>query len=106
MPEIRKYPTNAQRQAAYRQRARRAREQQLAQRGLPRLPAIPTMPGEARWTRALQHAAMLVETIVYEMDEYYEERSEAWQESERGETFAERLSGAQELLSSLQEMSA
>jgi hypothetical protein len=63
------------------------------------------MPGEARWTKAFQHAAMLVATTVSEMEEYYDARSEAWQESERGETFADRLSAAQELLSSLDELS-
>lgn len=104
MPEIRKYQTNAQRQAAYRQRARQARDRQLAQRGLPPLPAIQVLPGHARWKMALRHAATLVEATTDEMAEYYEERSEAWQESERGEMFADRLSAAQELLSSLDEL--
>jgi len=105
MPEVMKHQTNAQRQAAYRQRSKRAREQQLAQRGLPPLPAISTMPGEARWMRSFQHAAMLVETTVSEMEQYYDERSEAWQESERGEAFAERLRAVQELLDGLEELS-
>ena len=69
MPEAMKHRTNAQRQAAYRQRSKRAREQQLAQRGLPPLPAISTMPGEARWMRSFRHAAMLVETTVSEMEQ-------------------------------------
>jgi hypothetical protein len=101
-----KYRTNAEKQAAYRQRMRQAQEKQLTERSLPPLPAIPSIPGEARWRAALGQAEWLVETTVNEMQEYYEERSEAWQESERGGTFEDRLHAVQELLSSLGELAA
>jgi hypothetical protein len=49
------------------------------------------MPSEARWKQMLQMAAALLEGAVSEMADYAEMRSPAWHDSERGETFAERL---------------
>jgi len=40
------------------------------------------------------------------MQEYYEARSEAWQESERGDDFAERLEAVQEVLEAVAELAA
>jgi hypothetical protein len=108
MPDHRKnegkYETNAQRQAAYRLRSLQARDQQLAQKSLPRLPAIPSMPGEARWAMALRHAYTLMETTATKMQEYYDCRSEQWQESEKAEIFEERLQSLVELVSELQDL--
>jgi len=38
------------------------------------------------------------------MQEYYDERSEQWSESERGEDFAERLEAVQEVLEQVAEL--
>ena len=102
MPQPREYPSNAQRQAAYRRRTDQARTQQLVEKALPPLPAISNMPGEARWTGALRQVHWLLETIISEMEEYKEERSEQWQESEKGWAFAERLESLQDVLNSLE----
>src|SRR5579872_7191704 len=102
MPQPKKHQTSAERQAAYRLRSARARTEQLSARSLPLLPAIPTMPGEARWTAALRQALWLIERTATEMQDYYDERSEHWQESERGWTFAERIETLQESLNSLE----
>lgn len=83
MPEVRKHATNAQRQAAYRKRKEQARTQQLSARSLPPLPAIPSMPGEVRWATALKHAQHLLESTLEEMEQYYDDRSEDWQEGAR-----------------------
>jgi hypothetical protein len=51
----------------------------------------PAKPGPAKWKALLTHAELLLQTAQREMERYFEERSENWQESERGETFLERI---------------
>jgi hypothetical protein len=104
MPQPPKYASHAARQAAYRQRCRQARANEQAQRGLPALPSVPTLPGTARWQAAVSSARLLLETVQAEMQAYFEERSEAWQEGERGQQFTERLEALEAGLSSLEEM--
>ena len=106
MPQARHYETAAQRQAAYRQRQAQAHATQLAQQGLPPLPPLPTMPSQARWSALLQQAQWALDQVSSEMQEYYEARSEAWQESERGEDLAERLEAVQEVLEGVAELAA
>lgn len=91
MPQPKCHTGNAARQAAYRQRLKLRQEEQAHHKGMPPLASIPTMPSEARWKQMLQIAAALLETAVTEMADYADVRSPAWQESERGDTFAERL---------------
>jgi formate dehydrogenase maturation protein FdhE len=91
MPQPKQHPGNAARQAAYRQRLKVRQEEQSRHKGMPPLASIPTMPSEARWKQMLQMAAALLEGAVTEMADYADARSSAWQESERGEAFAERL---------------
>lgn len=91
MPQPQRYKDNAARQAAYRQRLTLRQEEQARHKGMPPLASIPTMPSEARWKQMLQVAAALLESAVSEMADYADARSQAWQESERGDTFAERL---------------
>jgi len=91
MPILRKYASNADRQAAYRAR---------------RTPLIgtPSRPGYRRWDVMLRQALTLLETITLEMDDYYEERSESWQESERGENFTEKSESIKEAAGLLQDL--
>jgi hypothetical protein len=96
MPTPRRHASHAQRQAAYRRRVAEARQREMTGKGMPPLPAILTMPGERRWTMMTGHALVVLQTIQEEMQEYYDQRSEQWQESERGETMAERLQALQE----------
>jgi hypothetical protein len=91
MPQPKQHPANAARQAAYRQRLKLRQEEQSRHKGMPPLASIPTMPSEARWKQMVQMAATLLETAVSEMADYADARSQTWQESERGDTFAERL---------------
>lgn len=89
MPTPRKHANAAARQAAFRVRRERARKEDLKEKGLPPLPRLSTVPGNARWTKILERAAVLLSTVVDERDAYRDDRSEAWQESERAETFQE-----------------
>jgi len=104
MPQPQKYASHAARQAAYRLRCRQARANEQAQRGLPALPSVPTLPGTARWQAALSSAQLLLETVQAEMQAYFDERSEAWQEGERGQQFMGRQEALEAALSSLEEV--
>lgn len=104
MPQPKKYQNHAARQAAYRRRAAASQQRHLESRGLPPLPAIPALPGTRRWTQALEQARCLVEMVVDEMTAYFDDRSEAWQESDRAAEHQERIDQVQEVLDALSEL--
>jgi hypothetical protein len=91
MPQRKTYASHAQRQAAYRRRCQEARRIQLQEKGLPELPAISNFPGTARWKQAIASAVKLLSLVEEEMQSYYDDRSEAWLESERADEFQERI---------------
>ena len=102
MPQPRKYASRAQQQAAYRQRRALCEAHHLAQKGLPALPAIPTMPGKARWAAMIGQARMLLWEAAQEMHSYHDDRSEAWQQGERAEELQERMEQLEELIATLE----
>jgi hypothetical protein len=104
MPTPRQYANDAQRQAAYRKRIADARKQELQAKGLPALPAIPTMPGVRRWAAMHQQALLLLQSVEEEMRDYYDQRAERWRESETGEAMAEQLQALQEAVSAVEEL--
>ena len=105
MPQVRRYSSSAARQAAYRARCQQARAQQLKQKGLPALPAIPTMPGRPRWRAVVQSAQIALREACDQMADYYDERSETWQEGDPGQEFTERQEAFDELVSMLEDFS-
>jgi hypothetical protein len=64
---------------------------QLQEKGLPASPAISTMPGTARWRQAVANAVELLSMVADEMESYFDDRSEGWQQSERGDSFRESI---------------
>jgi hypothetical protein len=104
MPQPRKYASRADQQAAYRKRQARERDVLLASKGLPRLPAISTIPGHARWNAMLVHAQTLLTDAADEMQEYHDDRSEEWQDSDKAETFIERIELLQEAAEQIQDI--
>ena len=104
MPTPRRHAHHAARQAAYRERCAAVRRSELEAKGLPALPAIPSIPGHARWRALTRQAQVLLETLQQEMQTYYEQRSEAWQESETGEALLERLQALQEVRTAMEEL--
>jgi putative heme degradation protein len=98
MPTPRRYENAAARQAAY--RARQAAAQAQVASG----PLVAPRPGPRRWTALLGHAAQLLATVQEEMETYAAERSESWQESARGEEFAERLEAVEEACRAVAEL--
>jgi hypothetical protein len=96
MPQPAKYPNRAARQAAYRARCQQSARDQAKQRGLPPLPPLPTLPGTARWKAALTLAYRLVEEVGEQMQTYFDERSQTWQESDRAQDFIARLEAVEQ----------
>ena len=87
MPPPRKYQTDAERQAAYRQRQEAARRAEQEAKGLPATAAIPTMPSLPRWKAQREQAQAILQAMQEEMEAYRDERSEQWQGSEKGAAF-------------------
>ena len=104
MPQPRKYETRAQQQAAYRKRRAVAGQELLAKKGLPPLPAIPTIPGNARWSAMIEQAHMLLSQAIIEMQNYHDDRSEQWQDSARAEELLAKLEHLQETTAQLQQI--
>ena len=104
MSTPKRYPDRAAKQRAYRQRVALARQQEQAAKGLPPAPAVATIPGARRWRALLAHARSALTTLRDEMELYYTERTETWQESEPGEACQERLQSLNDLLESVEEL--
>jgi hypothetical protein len=96
MPQPRKYANRAAQQAEYRKRQAGAQYRLLASKGLPLLPAISTIPGHARWNAMVLHAQTLLTDAADEMQEYHDDRSEEWQDSDKAEAMLERVELLQE----------
>ena len=88
MPQPRKHASHAARQAAYRNQCAQTHQQELAGKGflVPDKP-IPPVPGKRRWRLILGLATKLVAMVHDEMQRYYGDRSQSWQEGDRGDAF-------------------
>jgi hypothetical protein len=104
MPAPRRYATAALRQAAYQKRKDAARENELRAKGLPPMPLIPTMPGTRRWALMLASARALVQAICDEREGYSDDRSEQWQDSDKGTDFHEHTEEIADLLTAIDEI--
>ena len=104
MPTPRKHKDAAACQAAYRAREKEARRLERERKGLPDLPPIPSIPGERRWAAMAREATALFSAIVEEREAYYDDRSDAWRDSEKGEMFQERTDAVNDLLTALDDL--
>lgn len=93
--------TNADRQRTYRQRLKDARAAALVTTA-PAPPPIATMPSAARWKSLHEQATAAIRAMSEEMATYYDERSEKWQESDRGNEFKGTMEAAEDLLLELE----
>jgi len=91
MPQYRRYQDNAAKQRAYRARQAQARREEQQAKGLPPASPLPTLPSRARWQALLTQARLALATARDEMQAYYEDRSEAWQQGERAATLTEQI---------------
>ena len=96
--------TPAEKQRAYRERQAQARLKELQQKGLPPAPAVPSIPGTRRWAALIEQGRSAFATALEEMQGYYDDRSEEWQESDKGEQFQERMDALEALLSDIEQV--
>jgi hypothetical protein len=106
MPQPKKYASPAARQAAYRHRCEQARQVTLAGKGLPPLPVIATMPGWSRWNASFRSAQELITETLGEMQDYFEDRSNSWQDSERGEEHQEKMASVEAVVEALSDLTS
>ena len=92
------------RQQRFRQRQANTRRAEQQAKGLPALPAIPTMPGNARWSAMIERAHLLLSEAVDEMQSYHDDRTEQWQDSSKAEDLLAKLEHLQETMAQLQEI--
>lgn len=92
MPTAKKYESAAQRQAAYRLRCKELEV------------PVPAAPGQKSWKAMLGRALSLVEQTSEQMQGYYDARSEAWQDSNRGEAFIETMESVADAAEALREI--
>ena len=98
MSQQREYPDNAAKQRAYRARQTQARRADQQAKGLPPAPALPTLPSRARWQALL---AQVLETARDEIQAYYDDRSETWQQGERAALLQDQLDSLGQALDEL-----
>jgi hypothetical protein len=97
MPTLGKYENSAHRQAAYRSRCKLRGEQ------TPILPATGAV--YRRWEKMQKQALSLLNQVTVEMEIHNGQRSETWQDSQRGEAFMELMESMVETVEALKEMS-
>lgn len=93
MPAHKKYTNSAQRQAAYRLRCKRRCE--------PSLIAPASGAAYHRWEKMRKQALGLLNVVIDEMEIYYDQRSETWQDSQRAEAFLETKESLEEISETL-----
>jgi hypothetical protein len=93
----------AARQQRFRRRQAEARRAEQQAKGLPPLPAVPTMPGNARWSGMIAQARTLLSEAVIEMQSYHDDRSEQWQDSAKAEDLLAKMECLQESMDALQD---
>ncbi len=104
MPQPKRHASNAARQAAFRARREQARQVELAAKGLPSLPRIPTIPGWPRWNASFKAAHELIADTLSEMQDYFDDRSESWQESELGNDHQEKIASVETAVDALSDL--
>jgi hypothetical protein len=96
MPTPKRHENAAARQHAYRERRKLARP--LSPKNLPRPSCLAAMPSTARWKELKRQAKAALETLLDEMEEYENQRSETWQEGDKGEAFRQAIERIEEAL--------
>jgi len=104
MPQPKKHTSAAARQAAFRARREETRQTSLAAKGLPSLPMISSLPGWARWNASFKAAHALIADSLGEMQDYFDARSNSWQESDRGESHQEKITSVETAVDALSDL--
>lgn len=96
MPAPRQYTSNADRQRAYRERLER-RKRAILEGQMPKPPALSNIPPVKRWNTMRDTAREILTSLQEEMQSYFDDRSEEWQETERASDFQEKLDSLAEI---------
>jgi hypothetical protein len=99
MPTPKQHEDHAARQRAYRQRLAAASSEQN-----PAAPKIPATAGKRRWAAQIDAARQLLESARDGMQEYYDDRSEAWQDGERAEEMQTTIDALEAVLEQFEEL--
>lgn len=62
------------------------------------------MPGYRRWKAMTKQCLSILDTAITEMDVYLDQRSDVWQDSERGEVFVEIMESIVEIAAALRDI--
>jgi len=92
------------RQSRFRKRQQEARRREQREKGLPPMPKITAMPGSARWKATIEAAEALLSQAAEEMDDYWNERSEIWQEGYAAEEHLQRKKRLAKMAETLSDM--
>ena len=96
MPAARKYESAADRQAAYRLRCKERERSPPSSRA--------TGSVYRRWEAMQRQALSILEQVTGEMEVYFDQRSEAWRDSDRGEAFAEMMESLADVVEAAKEV--
>jgi len=66
--------------------------------------AIPPVPGLRRWRAMRNQCVSILDAAAGEMEVYHNQRSDAWQDSERGEEFADMMESMAEIAAALRDI--
>lgn len=92
----------AQRQRAYRARLRSSRATGVE--SSPTASSIASMPSTARWSALITQARTCLQSVQDEMQSYYDNRSEAWHEADKGLAFEERIELVEAVILAIEEL--
>jgi hypothetical protein len=103
MPQVKKHNSDADRQAAYRRRCAQSHVL-LAATDLPAPTRLAALPSTGRWRKGIVQAHNLLELVQQEMQAYYDQRSDNWQDGDKGDAFQERLEAIGEAIAQVDEL--
>jgi hypothetical protein len=104
MPTPKQYDSPAARQKAFRKRKAQAIKEQLAAKQFPNAVAVSNIPSMIRWKALHSNAQAALEAMQSEMQAYYDERSEQWQESDKGQHFQDLLDQTEQARAGVDEL--
>lgn len=103
MPRTRRYQDTAEKQRAYRERRKIA--QSLTQStGISCPPSRSNALSTTRWRALSKQAEDLLQQMKQQMETYFDQRSEAWQEAEKGEEFQKKIDRVQEAIQAIEDI--
>jgi hypothetical protein len=102
MPRPRRHESNSQKQRAYREREKLALSSSM--QNLPKPSGLSAVPSAARWRLMKKQALTILRQLDLEMQNYWDARTEDWQQSEKGDAFQEWIDKVQDAVQAVEEI--